>query len=750
MPNLISTAKEYLSLGYSVLPIEIKLKRPVISSWKRLQSVKLTDEEAERAFDGETNIAIIFGKVSGNLECLDFDNHLGNASTLFDNFKSIVDTFNLPYETTRSGGYHVFYRCEEPIPGSKKLAMGYDAINQRPTALIETKGEGGYTIVSPSVGYEIQSGSFSEIPTITKEERDFIISECQKYNEIIEKEYELPQTNNETNNYGVGDTVGDRYNQSSKALSECRQLLIQNGWTFSKNGIECARPDKKLSDGISATLGKVKSRAGIPQFYVFSSNASPFEENKGYTPLCVRTTLAYAGDYTQSVIALAKEEGTYKEQKEVMKTIKRVELPPFINVNKDNVDIPKFIQETENKIKGVDSRMGLNGETTPIKKKPKIDQAMEFLDSLYDFRRDLITHKIEYKEKGKLNNWELCESNNLYLDLQHNGIDFRKDAIKCLIGSKYIPDYNPFESYFNSLPKWDGVNYFELLADYVTTDDRQFFVNMMEKQFVRAIKCALEDSFYNRVVIVFENRAQETGKSRLVRYLNPFGDNYYTEEALDAGKDTQITLTETFLYNLDDLDDFEKVGGLGKLKSTLAKYSVNVRLPYGEQKVKLYRKCSFFGSSNRSEFLKDDINTRWLIFKVKMLDLNLFTQLDIHKLWAQAWAKYNSDYFNWDLTIEERQIREERNLLYKVTTLEQQILVEKFRIPIDNPNKRLTLSQVAKGVAFYSGYAKANTELSHIQDVLGGMGFEPEARLVMNTYIKSYHIELINEGDTNL
>ena len=749
MPNLIAQAKEYISLGYSVLPIDIKLKKPAIESWKRLQSFCLTNEEVDRAFDGETNIAIIFGKVSGNLECLDFDNHLNSAAKTFANFKPVIDTFNLPYETTRSGGFHVFYRGEEPICGSKKLAMVYDALNQRPTALIETKGEGGYAVVSPSIGYKLQQGSFSEMPILTKEERDFIILECQKFNEIIEKEYEQPVNVAEPSNYGVGDRVGDKYNESPSSLNECRQLLIQHGWTFAQDGVSCARPDKKLADGISATLGKVRSRAGIPQFYVFSSNASPFEENRGYTPLCVRTTLAYAGDYAQSVMDLAKQEGTYREPKEIIKTIKRVELPPMMNQRQNgSVDIPKFIQETENKLNNVDSRMGGNSEVKPIKT-PKIDQAMKFLDSLYDFRRDTITHKIEYRQKGELT-WELCESNNLYLDLQHNGIDFRKDAIKCLIGSKYIPDYNPFESYFNALPKWDGVNYFELLADYVTTDDRQFFVTMMEKQFVRAIKCALEDSFYNRVVLVFENRAQETGKSRFVRYLNPFGDNYYTEEALDSGKDTQITLTETFLYNLDDLDDFEKVGGLGKLKTTLAKYSVNVRLPYGEQKVKMYRRCSFFGSSNRSEFLKDDINTRWIIFKVKMLNMGFLTELDIHKLWGQAWAKYHSEYFNWDLTIEERQKREERNLLYKVTTLEQQILVEHFRIPIDNPNKTLSLSQIAKGVAFYSGYGKSNTELTHIQDILGSMGFEPENRLIMNTYIKSYHIELINEGDINL
>src|ERR1035437_2384144 len=140
MSNIIQTAQQYLSLGYSVLPINKEQKRPAIESWKRLQEFFLTPEEAERAFYSDCNIAIIFGKVSGNLECLDFDNHLNTASKLFENFKSIIDTFGLPYETTRSGGYHVFYRCEEPIEGSRKLAMAFDPVVGRPTALIETKG----------------------------------------------------------------------------------------------------------------------------------------------------------------------------------------------------------------------------------------------------------------------------------------------------------------------------------------------------------------------------------------------------------------------------------------------------------------------------------------------------------------------------------------------------------------------------------------------------------------------------------
>jgi len=738
---MINIAKKYLSLGYSVLPIHKSLKKPAIDTWKRLQSFLLTSDEAERAFDGDLNLAIIFGQISGNLECLDFDNHLNNAHIVFEQFKSIIDTFNLPYETTRNGGYHVFYRCEEQIEGSQKLAMAYDSIHERTTAIIETKGEGGYTIVSPSNGYQLQSGSFDEMPVISLEERNFIISECRKFNEIIEKEYEsIPQDTERTSNYGNGDRVGDRYNTSSSGISECRKLLIDEGWHFDKDGVSCSRPGKKLSEGISATLGKVHSRSGLPQFYVFSSNAAPFEANTGYTLLAVRTTLMFAGDYAQSVIDLAKQDGTCREPVVVTKVI----LPP-IKEEKRNMDvnIPKFILETEQKINNIDSRMGANGEEVPLKKKtPKIDDAEKFLNERYNFRLDVISNKVEWKPKPSLNDWSLCNESTIYRHLQHNGIDFRKDAIGSLMGSDYIPEYNPFKTYFNSLPEWDGINYFELLADYVTVDDRAFFVAMLEKQFVRAIKCALEDDFYNRFAFIFENRVQENGKSRLIRWMNPFGDKYYSEQPLGTSKDTQIALTRTFIYNLDDLDDLKDAGSTGRLKSTMAKYSVNERLPYGKQEVLLYRHCTFFGSTNRKEFLKDDINTRWLIFGMKMLNTDLFVELDVHKLWCQAWAKYKNPVFEWDLTIEEKQKREEKNLFYRETLIEQQIIATYFQVP-DNKYKTETITDIMKKMSlFVQGYSRINTDLTYIQDILGGMGFEPEVKLVMNTYIKSYHIEL--------
>ena len=143
---MINIAKEYLSYGLSVLPIKKDSKSPAVPTWKELQLDRMSEETAEIVFGAGRGIGIIGGSVSGNLEIIDFDNHLNNAEQLFNEFMPIIDTFGLPYEKTISGGYHVFYRCVDEVSGNKKLANMYDATSRMPVAVIETRGEKGYVV----------------------------------------------------------------------------------------------------------------------------------------------------------------------------------------------------------------------------------------------------------------------------------------------------------------------------------------------------------------------------------------------------------------------------------------------------------------------------------------------------------------------------------------------------------------------------------------------------------------------------
>jgi len=86
---------------------------------------------------------------------------------------------------------------------------------------------------------------------------------------------------------------GDDFN----IRGDVRAVLAQHGWSLARAGENeyWRRPGK--DSGTSATL---KDRV----FYVFSSNAAPFEPNQAYSPFAVYTLLTSGGDYEQAARSL--------------------------------------------------------------------------------------------------------------------------------------------------------------------------------------------------------------------------------------------------------------------------------------------------------------------------------------------------------------------------------------------------------------------------------------------------------------
>jgi len=89
------------------------------------------------------------------------------------------------------------------------------------------------------------------------------------------------------------DRPGDDFN----ARGDVRAVLENAGWALARAGQNeyWRRPGKE--SGWSATL-----KGGV--FYVFSSNAAPFEPNRAYSPFAVYALLACGGDYEQAARSL--------------------------------------------------------------------------------------------------------------------------------------------------------------------------------------------------------------------------------------------------------------------------------------------------------------------------------------------------------------------------------------------------------------------------------------------------------------
>jgi hypothetical protein len=213
----------------------------------------------------------------------------------------------LTIERSQSGGRHVVYRCEAAIPGNRKLAqrmlaapdsnpIEYAGKRHVPRkvgdqyevtlTLIETRGEGGLFLCAPTAGYVLEQGTFESVALLTEAERQILIQAALSLNEVLPTVASHPQST------GSG-RPGDEFNERG----DVREVLRRHGWQLVRRGKnECwRRPGKQ--DGWSATLQD-------NVFYVFSSNAAPFEPERAYAPFSVYALLEHAGDFAAAATAL--------------------------------------------------------------------------------------------------------------------------------------------------------------------------------------------------------------------------------------------------------------------------------------------------------------------------------------------------------------------------------------------------------------------------------------------------------------
>ena len=286
---------KYSLIGLSCLPVQ-KTKEPIkgLKTW-------LGGVNSVTSYKDAFGIGILCGSISGGLECIDFDNHYGDAKEVISAFMNIPEIKHINeskvfiIETSMSGGFHLLYKCET-VTGNQKLArrpMWDEKTHKfKPDAIIETRGEGGYFVAAPTPGYTVIRGNIENIPTITPRERDIILSNCKSFNTWIDRENNTEHENK--------DKPGDIYNEKHEAIGEALNSLRTAGWVDVGNN-KWRRPGKK--EGVSATFGKVAENV----FYNFSSSAYPFEPGAAYKPFQIVTLLEYDGDFSAFAKILAEK-----------------------------------------------------------------------------------------------------------------------------------------------------------------------------------------------------------------------------------------------------------------------------------------------------------------------------------------------------------------------------------------------------------------------------------------------------------
>ena len=293
--------------GLNVMPLIAngrRCKAPKIM-WGEYQLKRIPENIIEKYFNdpwsNPSGIGVICGLTSGNLELLDFED-----DSLFAWLDQVEDELgylvrnSFPIVATPSGGFHVYYRCSV-IDGNLKLAYDIDG-----DIVVETRGQGGQAVMPGSPGsthpsgklYRLVKGSFHQIPTLSTSEREVYLEMARTFDKkppVEPRAADSPVT-----------TKGDRPGDDFNARGDWSEILEPKGWFLVRetNSVSYWSRPGKHDGGFSATIGHC-STDDQPLFYVFSSNAAPFEAEKAYTKFTAYTLLYHSGDFHAAAERLA-------------------------------------------------------------------------------------------------------------------------------------------------------------------------------------------------------------------------------------------------------------------------------------------------------------------------------------------------------------------------------------------------------------------------------------------------------------
>jgi len=285
--NTTTIAKKYLAHGFSPIPLIDGEKRPSIRNWQQYGVEPMGLQEAESLFQNTGSIGLVMG--FDGIQCLDIDakHFRGKEYEVFcerleEESPGLKDKMII--QTTRSGGFHWIFKCDE-IAGNQKLARNIDG-----EVTFETRGRGGQIVTYPSKGYKIL-GKITNVKRISPVERDVIFRVARTMDEM-QKEVVVESKR-----------IGDIQTQDQTPWGEFRathtalDILQRYGWTIvgeSSKYIYLLRPGSTDSK----TSGVIFKDTEL--FWPWTTS-SAFEAEMPYDGFQCYTLLEHGGSFDEAI-----------------------------------------------------------------------------------------------------------------------------------------------------------------------------------------------------------------------------------------------------------------------------------------------------------------------------------------------------------------------------------------------------------------------------------------------------------------
>jgi len=609
----------YNETGLNLIPC--KGKRPV-ANWSEYKTRRITLDElkqlVKKDFDGVGIVCGLDGVV-----CIDIDNH-AKEQIAPDKILEAVKLENkdiytkLYVERTPSGGFHLIYKSPDP-PRNVILAK-----TKNNDTIIETRGVGGFVVTAPTPRYDPLNGNLAKIQPLTFDEEAKLLTTLISFDYFVRT-----------------------YNEATASVYDYETLLIERGWSVVGETHEKEYWRHPTATNFCSATKFKSTRI----FYVFSTNAKPFEANKVYKP---------------------------REVYELLDTKKK-------NGQKT---IEKAIETA----------------VTKTKKQERVQLLYEYIKNTYEVRKNLVTERLEYKDKDTWREMKDEVLKTWYVDTLMKGIRVNSltefDAVLTSVAHDNAID--PIVEYFEGLDKEEytpekktnAMVYFKdwFLKTFKPSNEIHFYqlMNIFARFFAGVVAQALGKDT-NHLIPVLVGK-QGIGKTTTLSNLVPNElKQYYALEVSTfnpENKDAKIKICENFLINLDEIEASKK-DDISALKSILSTPHVSVRPPYGHYEYKRIRRASFVASANKTDFLNDVTGTRrFILFEVERCELP--KDFDPREFWRHAYNLYRAcvaGQFQIYPTKEEEELLQKINEVAGDLTPEEELVRLYFENPLDEMSK---------------------------------------------------------------
>lgn len=314
-------------------------------------------------------------------------------------------------------------------------------------------------------------------------------------------------------------------------------------------------------------------------------------------------------------------------------------------------------------------------------------QTDEFMKRRYEFRFNVLTSSVEYRERNSFNFYfrpiDKRVLASITMNAMYEGIKlWDKDVVRYL-NSDRVPIYQPVEEFLYDLPRWDGKDHIHDLAERVPCDNphwaklfRRWFLSMV------AHWRGLDKKYANSTspILIGPQAYRKSTFCRLI--LPPCLQAYYTDSIdFSRKRDAELYLNRFLLINMDE---FDQIGSNQQafLKHILQKPVVNTRRPNASAVESLRRYASFIGTSNHKDLLSDTSGSRRFIGVEVTGVIDVVRPIDYEQLYAQAMAALYSNERYW-FDAEEEAIMTESNREFEQSSAIEQLFQVYYRAASD-------------------------------------------------------------------